>query len=521
MQRRALDQVEEALNLLRRQAAHSWNRYLLGAVPFLLVALWFVRDMTSGYDADRCALESLACAIAFLWMSFWKADFAAALLATLSEQEPQPRNSFSRRLSIQTTLQTLKLLVLPFAAASILPFAWTSGFFRAINTQAARPGRTLRSAIREAASVAAFAPASNWLSLAILAIAAVIVFLNVFSTLILLPQLAKAFTGFETEWTRNAAGLVNRNIFAVAVGVTWLLMDPLYQAYSVVRSFYFEARRDGRDLLLALRKYALRRTAAVVLACAMIASAGAITARAADAGLSQAELDRNIRDALSGHQYAWSHAHAPVPDSALTRMGRDLETAIHRIHSAISSIFDWIESLLRKQQATPPSEQKGPRAPAHMQLLLYLLAAFIILALLFAFFRKRAAAPLALSGFGSGAPGPDLNSADVLGTEMPEEEWRRMANEYAANGQLRLAIRALYLSNLAFLGTHQLIAIAKSKTNRMYEGELRVRTRREALAAAFARINRDYERAWYGMHPVEPDAFVRVQGELQVMRQNG
>jgi len=63
-----------------------------------------------------------------------------------------------------------------------------------------------------------------------------------------------------------------------------------------------------------------------------------------------------------------------------------------------------------------------------------------------------------------------------LGAEqLPEDGWTKLARELLERGELRLALRAFYLASLARLAERNLISLAKFKSNRDYEQELRRR----------------------------------------------
>ncbi len=62
MEANPIQQLEEAIFLLRRQDARAWSEYLFGATPLLLGLLKFVHDMSAGYLASRCTFEALLCA---------------------------------------------------------------------------------------------------------------------------------------------------------------------------------------------------------------------------------------------------------------------------------------------------------------------------------------------------------------------------------------------------------------------------------------------------------------------------
>jgi hypothetical protein len=89
-----------------------------------------------------------------------------------------------------------------------------------------------------------------------------------------------------------------------------------------------------------------------------------------------------------------------------------------------------------------------------------------------------------------------------------------------AAGDLRLALRALYLASLAHLGQRELIVIAKFKSNHDYARELRRRAQaREALLAAFGENVSEFERAWYGMHEVTRDHFEHFNANVERIRE--
>jgi len=68
---------------------------------------------------------------------------------------------------------------------------------------------------------------------------------------------------------------------------------------------------------------------------------------------------------------------------------------------------------------------------------------------------------------------------------------------------LRLVLRALYLASLAHLAEHEIIIIAKYKSNRDYELELQRRAHDQVdLQAVFSHNVAMFDRAWYGMYEV-------------------
>ena len=116
---------------------------------------------------------------------------------------------------------------------------------------------------------------------------------------------------------------------------------------------------------------------------------------------------------------------------------------------------------------------------------------------------------------------PDLRSEDIVADQLPEDGWIALAREYAARGELTLALRAAWLAGLAHLGHRELINISRHKTNRDYDRELRRRARdRVPLLAAFEQNLTSFERSWYGNHEVTAERFNSFEGNLDQIRQS-
>ncbi len=132
---------------------------------------------------------------------------------------------------------------------------------------------------------------------------------------------------------------------------------------------------------------------------------------------------------------------------------------------------------------------------------------------------KRSVAPVYVVAEAQPAM-PDLTAEDIAADQLPEDAWLGLARQMMERGEFRLALRALYLAALAHLGDRQFISIARHKSNRDYQRELRRRRPGETeLNATFADAVRAFERAWYGQHEVTPDILSASEVNLQRIRQ--
>jgi hypothetical protein len=117
------------------------------------------------------------------------------------------------------------------------------------------------------------------------------------------------------------------------------------------------------------------------------------------------------------------------------------------------------------------------------------------------------------------SPLPDLRDETTSAEQLPEDGWLAMARDFFDGGELRLALRALYLAGLAHLGSRELIHLARHKSNRDYDRELRRRARaQDELLTAFAHNLDVFESAWYGDHPVTPETLGAFSQNLERIR---
>jgi hypothetical protein len=107
----------------------------------------------------------------------------------------------------------------------------------------------------------------------------------------------------------------------------------------------------------------------------------------------------------------------------------------------------------------------------------------------------------------------------VLATALPEEEWLALARKHFAEGEGRLAVRALYLAGLAALGKQEVLTITAFKTNADYKAELWRRVRSQPLVDAFTRNCFRFESTWYGLHEVSPELVEGCERDLSSLRE--
>ncbi len=556
-----LELIEEALHLVRSAPAGTLAMYYLGALPFMLGALWFWADMSrSPFAEQHLESASLGLAALFLWMKFWQGLYARALRAAMGKgQEPLDRGAVWRMVVTHAALQPTGLFLLPLALVPVLPFPLVVAFYQNLTVLADGEVARLGVLVKRAARQALLWRRQNSMLLVVLWGFALLVFLNWSTFCFLLPGLLKMLFGVESIFTRSNISMLNTTFFAAMAGLTYLCVDPILKAAYSLRCFYGESVQSGEDLKAELRQLvpagAAQVTVCVFLALtgpawgasaptafapAAAASAPAAAPRppAADipqrgpdgrpAGLLSApELDRKIREVLQQPKYTWRMPRERAAEPEARRsgiIGRFFERMGELLSRWAQAVGDWLVKLLRRLFSGQSQTQSGSSGYGWMvllQLLLYALIAAAVVGLgflLYRVWRGRRPRPGAIAGQPI-QPALDLADENLGAGDLPVDGWTKLARELLARGELRLGLRAFYLASLAHLSERNLISLARFKSNRDYERELRRRGHSfPELLEAFGENVSVFERAWYGMHEVSGELVARFADNVERIR---
>ncbi len=525
-QRGALQVLEESVELLRSQPAGTLAVYLLGAVPFNAGLLYFATDMARNpFAPERLPFESLLLAVLLVWKSVFQAVFAARMYSDLSLTEPPPV-PWLHVVAVQAAFQPLSLILLPIALLITLPFPASVAFFRSVG---------LFAALGDARPTAAASQnARLWLGqnsviLTFISLAALLLFANVVIAMVLLPQLGRSFLGIEGEFARLGVGILNFYTLAVSITVAWMFIDPLLEAAYVIRCFHGQSQSTGQDLSVALRRIAAGAVLAGVLlgigTTPALAQETPATAQssAPQSSMDTQRLDDSIHQVIRQREFAWRTGRPPgeEPEGKWVGWFRGAWNAMKDAGVWLSErIREWFRS---DEEVSNGKAGSGGIPPLKTWMALAALALTGGAIVLFLSRRNPAAVqptPVAT------AAAVNLADDSVTADQLPESSWLILASELLANGDRRLALRALYLAGLNHLGELQLVSIRRWKTGRDYRNELERRARArnstssDAITQVFARCVRHFEQGWYGRHAVEPAHVEELASGLEEMRRH-
>jgi hypothetical protein len=249
------------------------------------------------------------------------------------------------------------------------------------------------------------------------------------------------------------------------------------------------------------------------------------------ARLPTAEVNRQLARVLTAPEYAWQNpSKVQAPPSWLEQFNdwlkdsaASLTRALGRLEQAISK---WLGSLFPHISGISTGGADGMSVAAQVLSWVTIIGAAAVLTLILVkiISRRRVVTPPAAPAL---PPTPDLESEATTADQLPEDEWLRLARQKVEQGDLRQALRALFLAVLSLLGAQGLVLIRKSKSNFDYERELRRKLNSvPGLDEIFSADRKLFERCWYGAHPVTIAEFEQSDSLYQrlkhaCLRRNG
>jgi hypothetical protein len=426
---------------------------------------------------------------------------------------------------------------LALAFLAMLPFGWAYAFYHNVTVLALshfRSGGRTRELIRSALNQSHYRVGQNHSLMLVLMVFAAMVWLNVMVGVGQLAMIAHSLTGEENAITRNPVGtMFSSTMLACTIAFSYLVAGPFVKAIYALRCFHGMSRKNGEDLLVAFRRAAV---AALFLIGCVGASSSSRAEEPAPAGkermttIDPSTLGKHIHEVLEQDKFQWRmprDANAPVDENSgwfggfFKMVGGWFESA----KKALGDVFDvWLKEKIKEflrgmrlqhdvSDGTPSTPWADVASTAMKAILIVLVA--VLAVLLIRQWMKMPPAPAKAEG---AVPEINLENEQIIASQLPENEWLRLAQEKMDAGDFRLALRALFLATLSHLGERRMLAIVKSKSNGDYVRELALRARdRTEMRGRFTENVHRFDWAWYGLHDVTRDLLDEFRGNHQLI----
>ncbi|MDA7926455.1 DUF4129 domain-containing protein [Verrucomicrobiales bacterium] len=523
----AVQILEEAFHLLRSIDLNLYWRFYLGTIPFVIGLLYFAADMSrSGMAREDAAFVAGIMALLYVWMRVCQARFCDGLwnfLSPKTDGEIRKRICF-RGVAALLLLHSIQGPLLVIGLITVIPLGWVIAARENLSVLAFRNERSeggLRKLWAESLRLSGYQWAQNHGVLIVLGIFTLFTWVNVIGTAILVPTFAKAIFGIDSVFTISPiAAVLNSTFFLGSLLLTYLVVAPLMKAAYTIRCFQARSRSTGEDLLSRLAESrSLRRRElsgallSLLLAMVFVLSPGSVFAEE-PVEQQSSELGEAIATTLEQKKYQWQlprrealEENRSAEQSWLASRLQEIAESTRELVAALGKLLeDWIEKLLGDQSKSGNSDQTKnikffKEIGSTMSLALVLIVLGLIVWIFVALYRKHLSeSSVKVDDEGVGGV-VDLESEDIIASQLPENEWMKLAREQMAGGDRRLAVRALFLASLAKLGESRILKIARFKSNRDYRRELERRLKgKGALIPAFDQNVRRFERSWYGTH---------------------
>ncbi len=544
----SLEAWERGFALFRSTFIGEAWRYYLGSAPlvFCFIPIWVVNgqiQVSNGIVLMEAALLAACYLLRVSMVASYMQRVRARAFCTPISRPPKGdawAGDLARLVAWKITLSAGALVgLLVFAGA---PWLYSACQFASLE---AREDEAETHSMRGCLSIA-----NQWFGGSVLLFVMlfpfwIAVWLNGLIIALILPQLLHSIFGVNTILSTRLGifALIGSSAFWLSLfGGAWLALDPVVKCAFVIIYQDLRSKREGDDLrgLLASLPRDQRKKAQmissttaskrmigtfVVVAALMMGSSQVTHAQQAppapnrvvvrDDSSHQHRVEQ-LRKALIVESqsaiYRWHDAEHPSPptwfDKLMTKIGLWIQ---HR--------WDAFWEFLRKLWPRNLDLSLGSGNDHHwklkdLRLWLWLIAILTLATggVLFWLRRRRDTASLSIPQ--AVAPLPDLGEG-ALASVRSEDEWFALAGELEEEGELRFALRAAYFGLLAGLAQREWLTIRRDRTNREYLDEFTRRWRRRPQAALAARGEipdklrgslRQFDRVWYGLHNLTPEA---------------
>lgn len=515
-EREVLDLVEEAVRLLRTKPL-LLAPYYVGAIPFIVALLFFWSDMVRGAHAHaRLAGEAMTMTLLFAWMKTWQSAFMVRCRAELGVESIR-QSSFTgwlRTASLQLVVQASGFFILPLSAICIVPLGWAYAFYQNYSLLGTGTALGMRQAARDAVRQSQLWVGQNHRFLALFLILAFILYLNLSILLGFLPMLLKIMIGTDTEFTRSSYSTSNTTFMLTTLCLVYLALDPVIKVFYVLRCFLGDSRATGEDILAEVRALpppAARLTLGAFAFVLLLASPAIAQDKPAEAPAAvrfDAEaFDQSVERVLEKREFSWRLPREEAPrerNVVEDFLAGVFDSIWDSIVNSVKTIARWMKNWFEGMDAP----NVGGAASTVSQTVRVLAYGFIVMVILIGliFFirlwKQRPIRPIAPAATPT-PKAPDLNDEHVDASQLEDSEWYAMAQKLIGEGNLRLALRALYLASLSGLSEREWIRTARHKSNMDYQSEIERRAHHTPeLAQVFAAHVLDFECVWYGNHEI-------------------
>ncbi len=517
----ALTIIDQSIFILRDNISTLLWRYYLGTLPFLFGVLLFLIDMTKGAFAASYLLESsLGVALLFFWMKYWHINFCRELRKTISG-ETESKNKLSVTTFINSiALQSIGLFFIPLSFFTVAGFPFAFAFFQ--YGLILDENENFRSFLSKCRKNTILWPMQNSMILSILLLAFIFVMINAFTIISMIPIIAIKILGLQSFEYFGSSGSFWVTFILSTLMISWSILDPIIKAIYSLRYYYGMSIKNGMDLIVPIRHNKKRFMAAILfitIISPLFHNSIIIAKNKTKTSKNEiAKFEGIVDNVIKQPIYAWrlptkikEKKELGKTDSIIKKIVKSISKYSKKIFKKIKSIFskikEWLEKLAPKKKDKLQRKKSninwiGTVNRLFLGLLIILLVGAIVWAVILYLRDKNSKKTFEKKV--QPIKNVDLEDNNTTALDLPSDQWLQLVMECLEKGELRLAIRAAYLSVLASLGERHLLTLEKHRSNREYISEISIKGRKFTnLISNFTSITKIFEMVWYGNREVQ------------------
>lgn len=530
-----LDIIEEGYSLFKNELSSALLFNLLGSVPFAIGLLYVIGDMSYG-QANTVDIVGSALTLTLLWMwnNLWQAVYRTRLVDYRCMRDVTKLNwrTLSRIFMRQNIIQPFGLILSPLA---IFPMMWWLTVFFNVYGVDYRDNPGLREQLKRSRDIVGRDLKRVYLLMTVVWVFRTMMIVNFMLIFLFVPALLKLLFGIDTPFSQAnslLSGLrivFNSTFISCAIVTAWLCYSPLEKAMWSIMVFYGESDKKGYDIIAGLKLLMQQRGMKIIIGLTLICTMilGGLKVGAAETSpvwkqtVSPAQLRNEIKHTLTRREYQWKLPVERSKHQSRSVIGAYINHLLEQIKGTLEWIFNFIDKLFSKATTTKASKLSAFLAWLSVKRYIAIwsvvsLALGIIGWMLFRWWRERQKIPISKATEASIKVVDLTDEENIAADDMDENEWLELAARLIAEGEQKLAMRAMFLAVIKTLADNQLLTIARGKTNRDYRRELMRRSHSEPVKIKlFSACLGIFEKIWYGDYTLANSEFDEFSGNIK------
>ncbi len=529
-----IDILEMSLYLIRQNFLSIFPIYSISILPFVIGMIYFVNDVSRLSSDNKLLLASSAFLLTCLFClkNYLLVWFHHKVMNILCHSDKKYSFNFFREVKvflIQGAIQGLGFIA-QIIGLLTFTFGFSSAYVYSVPIILSKNnGRKieLKMLLKRLNKISTHRFTRSFILIKCILIFAFIIIINLFSLIIIVPFLLKAFFNIETTFSLMSGDVMITNIFlnstiwSIVLVCTYLIVDFILRVAFSLHLFYGESLIDGSDLFAEVAILKKKQHLSHIKPLLIIGFIGMIFIYPVKGhtdninsktpySKTQVELKGAIKKTFNKREYIWK-----MPRREITASDSIISHFFRVCFVYIDNFMDWVkESFKNLLPKWEPQDNKSSNFPfllylsRNLVMILSVLLLIITVCVSLYYFIKKRKPKYKYKEIKNTIDTINLDDDNTTAEDAEYDEWISLANKLIENGDLKLALRALFFAGIQTLAKKNILSLAKYKSNNDYYRELQRRCHSMPIVVdAYLENMLVFDTIWYGDYPITEDLF--------------